>query len=214
MPRNNKRNKQNANKRNKRNNSGQGNFSSLPNFVPNIQITKTYRFQSATSVSVTITSTDLIQLLSVCTSGAGKTAYPLSQSVRIKKIKIWGPAASTNFPVTVGVEYNTVTSLFGSPSKLIANTSIGFDRPAYVSYAPPKGSIASMWLNDQTADDIVSLYGPANTIVDVEIEHAFQDETFAPSSFTFAGSVTTGRIFLRPLDGAGASLIPLSYETG
>ena len=188
-----------------------------PPFGAAVVYNKVYRFQANAAVTqIPITMTNLLDMLAVATTAT--TATRLCASMRLRKVSLWGPPASTLVPVTVALEFNTGAAAtgLGSPSTLRSDTSVGATEPAHVVGRPPANGLAGMWFAGGGTTQLMLITGPINTIVDVEVQYVLQNGE-APVALAAAPvGATAGEVFVRALDGVAAAttqLPPLSYRT-
>jgi len=98
---------------------------------------------------------------------------------RIRRICLWSPVATAGVPVTNELKWiddpaATVTS--GAP-RTQSDTSISFDRPAYVCLTPPKdnSSVFSQWLDSSLTTPWVQLAAPAGSVMDIHFNFIIDD---------------------------------------
>jgi len=187
-----------------------------PTFNASKTISSRYRFESSSAlVKVQITAEAVLDLL--CMATGTTAAYQLCSSARVKSVKIWGPMASDLKPVTVAVEYVAYQGggTTGSPTSRMSDTSMGSARAASVSFPPPPGSLASLWLSSVTAaTPIFQLDGPANSVIDLVLEQQIRNDEGPQAVHTTVAGATVGTVYVRALDSDGSSLIvPVSYPT-
>jgi hypothetical protein len=171
------------------------------------------RYQAAAAaLAKSIFVGDLLDSLSFSN---GTNLYRTLVAVRLKSIQAWGPMDSTLTPVSLGVIWLSNSTLFGGPSKVISDTSMGASEVAYVNTSPPKGSLAAQWFqsNSTQTSPIVTLDFPVGTIFDVLFEGAFSFQGIAELDHG-AGSGTNGVQYIRALDiSTGSVIVPLIVAT-
>lgn len=188
----------------------------IPEFQAAIVVGKVLRFQANAAFSgVVFTAVQLQDLL--CMATTTTTASRLAASMKIKKICLWGPMSSTLAPVTVSLEYASDTSAgFGTPNKLMSDTSMGTSHPAYVCGAPPKNSLPDMWHSRISASNLFTISGPVNTVIDVHLTYVLQNGETPVAVTSAVVGATVGTVYCRGLDAlASAATVfpPLSYTT-
>lgn len=162
----------------------------------NAQIVRNFHLRTlstAALASVNFTITDLAGLVGVIANTA-TTARTLSQQFRLIKIEIWGPVAVAGTPVQVAVRWNNSANDFVGPPIQILDTGVSFDWPAYVSTAPPSGSLSSKWHDSTETDVTFSLTCPTGSTVDFHFDWVLSDlgnQNFAPA---IAGA-TIGEVY-------------------
>lgn len=193
--------------------------STVPSFQSTFTVSKTLRF-NATSAALTsntpIAASDILQCMVMAATAI--LPYQLFSAVRLRRVKIWGPVPSALTPVTVSVQFPadvgaTATQLSG-PSKIYSDTVIGSTKAAFVSCAPPSGSLSAMWQSSaQASVPLFILNGPVGSIVDISVDLVLQNgETPVQGAATIGATV--GQIYCRDLDKSGSSqLSPVSYTT-
>jgi hypothetical protein len=189
---------------------------SPPQFQAAVVFGKSFRFQSnAAAVATSFTAINLLDLFAVAVSATASNR--LCSGVKLRRIRVWGPPASTLVPVTVSIEYNSdPASGFGAPDKLKSDTSMGADRCAYVSYRPPQGCVAAMWQGPAAVTRLFQLSCPLNSIVEVDLTMVMQNGETPVATAAIVAGATIGTVFVRGLDGliAGTTVFPpLSYTT-
>ncbi len=182
-------------------------------FTPTKTIRSTYRFQSSAALSrVAVTIQDLLDLL--CVAESATVATGLCQGVKLQAAKIWGPMASSLEPVTVAIEYANSATV-GAPTSLRSDTSMGSAKAAALSYPPPQGSLASLWLSSGSpSQTILYLTGPSGSIVDIVLHQVLLSETAAMAVSHAVSGATPGQVYVRALDSNGSGLlVPVEYPT-
>jgi len=173
-----------------------------------------FRFQaSAPLVNTIIGTANLLGLLKMAVTAT--SAQSLLTAVRIKRVAIWGPPAADLVPVTTSIEYSVGTGAanIGNRPRVFSDTSVGSTRVAAVSISPDPQSAASMWQLRQTTATtngaVFILNGPANSIVDVDMDVVIQNGETASAAAVTVGA-TVGVIYADALDNGGL-LVPLSW---
>ncbi len=174
-----------------------------------VQVDKVFRFKtSSASTSSSINAQSLGHLLAMALTAT--TAADLANNVRVRAIEMWGPPSSDLVPVTVSCEYaGANTGGFGN-SKVKSDTSVGSTRVAHVKCYPPKGSQAAQWQLASTQNGLFTLVFPTNTIIDLHYSIMMQDKAGVLTGDTIAGAIA-GQLYLRPLDGNGGIIVPVSF---
>lgn len=114
------------------------------------------------------------------------SAQPLIDRVRVVSVEMFAPMPATLVPVTVSLEWlSTSGSVFNSSSRIITDTSMTASVCAHVHCVPEPDSIASKWLTvSSSANDVMTLRAPINTIVDFVFEFALNDGGAPPPAAT------------------------------
>jgi hypothetical protein len=171
-----------------------------------------FKIRYQASVAVTgrdILVGDLLDSLSFAINAGAE--FRTLFAVRIKQIEMWGPQDSTFSPVVLGLIWLSNGVLFGGPSKIISDTSMGATEVAYVKSSPPKGSLASQWFQSTSTQTtpVMEIGFPANAIVDVLFEGVFNYNGIPYACNTSHGGATPGVQYVRALDvSAGSVLVP------
>jgi len=189
------------------------------NWTPNIMFRHRFRFQAnaaSSTVGNAVSTNNLLQLL-VMLNDAGTSGTLLPIAIRLRSVEMWGPPASSLAPVTVSVLYPAgANSSISNPEVIHSDTSVGATVVAHVFSKPPPGSLASMWLSHDTANNVMKLNFPLNAIVDVVVDIQLPlalATSLAPVTITLAGTGDT--LVTLCLDGAPSTgvLIPVSTNT-
>ncbi len=176
---------------------------------------------NATSEEDNISTISGAQLLRILVQGGSLGGSDsIIRSVRIVSCELWGmycgnpnETINPNKPVTVYIEYpNTSNTGPGGPDARKADTSMGSAVPAHVRYAPPRGSLSSMWLTDSSQPVLVLRY-PRHAILDVTLDVVLEDSTGIKTTGT-TGAVP-GQNYLLAIDhgGGGYFWVPVGYNT-
>jgi len=163
-----------------------------------IQVDKVYRFQATTAETADpVSSSALLDLL--CLATAANAAYEVASSVKLRKIEMWAPPASTGASVRLAIEDLGTTSTPGGPSRVKEDISMGTARPAHVIWTPAPGSVQSMWQSQQ-AIRLVELTFTIGTVIDLHISQILQDGETPVAVGNAVAAATVGQLYLRSLD--------------
>lgn len=182
-------------------------------FQPTFSLTKKFRFQTTSAATTSVLIKDLGDLW--CVAVNTTSAVQLAEYVRVRKIEMWGPMASSLSPVTVTIDWvgSTTAGTFGKSTR-ISDTSIGSSEPAHVKSRPPEDSQISEWLSAANTAVICSLTYPIGTIIDLTYDIVIRDDA---STLIVTGAVagaTIGANYVRSLASSStATLPPLAYAT-
>jgi hypothetical protein len=189
-----------------------------PRFKANFEVSKTFRFAASSGTTVNITPDDLLDLW--CMATTANSAYRILTAVRLNSISIWGPMAATLDPVTVAIEFQSLSSgaPFGAPTRSVSDTSMGSTECAFVKTSPPPKSLAAQWWNSGLTtgvDNVMSLTFPLNAIVDVQLTGICGPGSGLSSQVGAAvAAATVGEIYVRALDSnGGVVLVPVGFQT-
>jgi len=149
------------------------------------------------TLGTTATIAQLAAMLGVIATSA-TTSSLICDQFRIRRICMWSPVATAGVPVTNELKWvddpaSTVTS---GPPRTVSDTSISFDRPAYVCLQPPKdnSSVFSQWLDSSLATPWIQWVAPAGSIVDIHYNWILDDIGNTTAGPTLAGA-TAGSIY-------------------
>jgi hypothetical protein len=182
-------------------------------FQPTVRVDHVFRFQATAAGTSTIEIKDLGDLW--CVAATAVTAYQLAESVRIRKIEMWGPPAATLAPVTVSIDWFGVTLGAAGSNARTSDTSVGATRVAHLSVMPPRSSQLSEWQPAVNTSLVFSLVYPANAIIDLHYSVMVREDGSAAAVTTAPVGATVGANYVRALDSASGTgnLPPLSYAT-
>jgi len=187
-----------------------------PTFSSSKVISSRYRFEANAAQSGTVIGVeDVAELLVMAT--AANAAYRICSGTRIRSISMWGPMASDLKPVTLELEYSASPGSGagpGAPSTRVTATSMGSMKAASLRYAPPVGSLASLWLDQSISGSLFKLSCPANTIIDILLDQQVLNDTSPAAVGAAVAGATVGQVYVRALDSNGSvQLIPVGYPT-
>ncbi len=210
MSRRNRNRRQLSNVRNIANRPSRGPLAPPP-FDSTIFYTKKFRFQASSALSSTnITVLDLLSLLVVADTTV--SASTINTSIRLRKVEMWGPMASSLAPVTVSCEFPAMAALLSGPNRVYSDTSMGSTFGAHVKAVPTDEMIQYHWQTTTSGAIMFQLNGPSNTIVDVTLDCVLQNGQ-APITVTVVAA-SVGTLYCRSLDSQGSALlVPVSYVT-
>ncbi len=178
-----------------------------PQFIPTVKLNHIFRFRTLSAAGYTVNSDDLLNLYLVATAAA--TTARLIQAIKLVKVEIWGnvPALGST-PSDVQCEWTAQSGVasFG-PSFRVADTSQGIT-PAHIVARPPKGSLASFWLQSgQTNGAVLNLAFPTGSVIDLHVQMCLVDQESPTAGQTTAGA-TVGRVYGGTMS-SGATFTPI-----
>jgi hypothetical protein len=101
---------------------------------------------------------------------------PVAAAIRLKKVSAWGPVQNAGTSVTVIVQdtsQDATSNNFTGLPILKEDSSLSFDRPAFVTESFPTSRPSGAWhlvgINS-VAQDLFSMSGPLGTVVDIQYE--------------------------------------------
>ncbi len=178
-------------------------------FESNVRSHHRYRFVATAGATVSITDTALLGAAGTMCTTANAFVQSFFQSVKIKRIEIWGAPSAQGAASTVSVEW------FGfgnSPNVEFSDTTLSVTKNAHVSCTPPAMSLASFW-QKATGTNLFTLVVGTNSIVDIVLDTILSDEETVPTAIAVATGVV-GHVYYLALDNAtGHNLVPVSLNT-
>jgi len=184
-------------------------------FLSSFRIDKVLRYQAASAgTGLAITTFDLLTLLNM---GVTTTSIvSLIQSVKVKRIQIWGPPPSALTPVTVSVEFQggNTSGAYGTNSVTKSDTSMGSSYPAYISANTPKDSFSSMWIQNNSSISSTNwalLTFPSGALVDLHVSFILSQSMVGMT--TAVTTSVVGTLYMLHLDGDSGILVPVSFPT-
>jgi len=180
-----------------------------PNVTSTLIMRKRFRFQATSALNAGITVPMIKDLMGI--AAGANSVIMFIDSFRIRKVEMRNSSGFGGTSTTVTLEWNGTT---GSSSARFTSSSFGLD-PAYISRAPPPGSIASFWHSGAETATLFSLEGGDNTLVDIVMDMTLTDDTTVGLTATTT-ALTAYDIVVKYLDGvcAGAAgvLSPIGWQ--
>jgi hypothetical protein len=155
----------------------------------NSNLTKTHKFRFLTSGNAINDPVTGLDLLTVCGVIAASTsaAYAIQNSVRLKRLTFWGASPTYSsfgapLPSRISVLWQNNASLNSAFNTELEKSDISTSTayPAYLSMAPPRGSLAAQWLSPISTSapgTLFQLSCNVGSILELEIEMVQQDGT-------------------------------------
>jgi len=179
------------------------------------QEVRSIRIRTIASAAITAGTITMIQLagmlgITSTATGAGSASALWSDQFRLKRVLVWGPVATAGTPVTVQLKYvddppsNTQS---GAP-RTVSDTSVSFDRPAYVCLQPPKdnSSIYSQWMDSSLTTGVIVLTCPAGANVDFFFNFILDDQGATSAGPTITAASIAGQFYHRSITTGGGTL--------
>lgn len=170
--------------------------------IPNSTITHNVRMRFAANAqaNLSISWKNLLDTWLVATTATA--GYELFDSVRIRKIEMWGYSSAG--PVTCTITFPGAVLGAQGDSTTHTDTSMGIE-PAYVLARPGKRSIASMYQNS-TTNTAFDIYCPSGAVVDLSLSFRCSMAGYAPVAATNAlVAAQAGNVYVRGFDGVAAA---------
>jgi len=169
----------------------------------------TLRFRATAAFSGTITFQNLLDTMLVATTATA--ASNLFQSVRLRRVTIWGIAA-IGTSTSVSIEFAGTTTGISGDQQIHADTSMGV-QPAHVDARPSARALCSNWQVNTSAVAFTHV-GPAGSVIDVDLSFrgSFAGGTIAAQNAIVGG--TAGFQYLRGLDGLATATSNFVPEYG
>jgi hypothetical protein len=138
---------------------------------------------------------------------AATTGVFLSSAIRLKEIEVWSPVTTMGVGVQAQLSWLSTAGDFESPPSTHQDSSVSFDRPAYLRHKPPSGSIASKWHLSNSTDLVVDLRAAAGSTIDFTVEFVISDSAtiLAQVASPAIAGATAGVIYHRQITGSTGS---------
>ncbi len=178
----------------------------VPAISADIRCKKTFRYISTAGVSTPLKVTDFLTAL--CMNYDGGTLWvSLCSAVRILRVDIYDLGGSTDVALST-IKWSWESNQGPTNYATCSGSPI---YPGALSLVPPKESLASQWMSNQTNSAtgnavIARCVVPVSCYLDLTMELALQDQgSTGISQGGASGSV--GQIGLRRLDKSGSGLL-------
>jgi len=171
-----------------------------PHFVAQALRSIRIRTIASGAVNLAITMQQLGQLLG-CMAISTTASNLISPLTRVKRISIWAPVSTAGTSVTCQMTWVNMSEDFESPPVTFSDSSVSFDRPAYISQRPPRGALSGKWHSNTLTDSLVTIISVAGTVVDFELEFSLIDDVnnFAAIAGPTLVAATVGQIYHHPI---------------
>jgi len=182
-----------------------GKVSSLP---PALETTAsyshTYAFSSTTSSAVIVTTQDLFPAFGfVATNSTLGTC--IVSSYRVRAIRVW-PSPQASATETAQLAWaNPLVEGDEKDTNVIRPLPGGITVTAGVKYVPPKGTLASQWINTATNNNYFTLIAPVRSIIYLDVDVTLSSQLAPLNVNSGYTSLSTGVLYYAGLDGPGAS---------
>lgn len=132
--------------------------------------------------------------------------FALAVAVKLRKIRIWGFVATAGTPVTVALQKAGIDSSgndFNDSFTRKSDTSVSFDRPAFIEMNFDQFSPSGSWHTNENVDgNVVNITCPAGAIVDFYYTAVMNYANAAPTSaYTLVGA-TVGTLYHKTILGS------------
>lgn len=186
-----------------------------PQFNAHAKYTRTFRYTSLSGAVLPISSQDILQSAG-CVAATTTSAYPIYNSLRIRKISIWTPPPSQGAAATCTVAWANPTGSgsVNSPAIEVSDTSVSTAQPATLVTRPPKLSIPSFWQQTSTLV-LCNITAPTGSIIDLCVDLIHCDGLLYDNNVpvTIIGG-TVGLTYYFALDGeASKEYTPVALAT-
>ncbi len=145
------------------------------------------------ATALSTVSFDGAELAAMCgvVATAATTSVQLSTAVRVKKIEMWGPVATAGTAVETRIDWQTSSTTLNlfSPGSTVSDSSISFDRPAYVCAKPPVESSSSKWQSSASTVTVCTIACPPGTILDFHLNFVINDNEAPVAGPALSGAV-------------------------
>jgi len=151
----------------------------------------------------------MLGIISLAT-GAGSASSLICDQARLRRVCVWGPVATAGTPVTVQLKYvdDPTSNTQSGPPRTVSDSSISFDRPAYVCLEPPKdnSSIFSQWFDTNLNTAYFVITCPSGSIVDFWFNWILDDQGATQAGPTITAASILGQIYHRSITTGGGTL--------
>jgi len=166
------------------------------------------RYQcTAVAIANTIQCNQLAAALCLIATSATATSF-LCDQFKLKRVCVWGPVTTAGTPVSCMLKYvdDPASNTQSGPPLTQSDSSISFDRPAYVCLEPPKNnsSIFSQWSDSSLTTAWIVITCPVGAIVDFFFDYIIDDIGATQAGPTVAGA-TAGQLYHKTIT-AGAAV--------
>jgi len=176
------------------------------NVVKATKITR--RCRAVAVVNTTFSAQDFMQLAGMCAVSA-ILGIPDNWGFKLKSIKIWSPVATagtTVFNSIMDVSIDSTENDTNGVPTMIMDSSMSFDKPAFVHYKPKKNSPNSFYKNGQAgaiAVAMIQIQCPIGSIIDVEMNIISAFNRPSNSYTQVIAGAGIGAHYVHPLGGGG-----------
>jgi hypothetical protein len=182
-----------------------------PPIKPQASHRQRMRFLCATSGTLTVSFSDLLDCLLIATTAT--QVFQQYDFVRVRLVEVWCASVALGTPITVGVQFNGGSSngLTGD-GRIISDTSMS-QEPAHVRAKPDSRSQAGQWNTNNATSSAFTIVTPAQAIIDVECD--YRNEVSAPTlAQNVAVGATIGQFYYRGLDALAFATTKYTPITG
>jgi hypothetical protein len=149
------------------------------------------------TLGAAIAMNTLAGALGIIATGATTSVF-MADQLRLRRLCIWGPVSTAGTPVNVLAKFvdDPASNTQSGPPKSVQDSSVSFDRPAYVCLEPPKdnSSIFSQWFDSSLTTQWVFIAAPPGSIMDLHMNFIVDDIGAVSAGPTIAGG-TAGTIY-------------------
>jgi len=170
-----------------------------PQLVPEIRVSKIFRYQSNAAGTQTLITVANLQALLVFALTATTTTR-LFRSIRLRKVEVWAIGAQN-----AASERVAVTGGGDGPANTKADVSMGVT-PAHVVWRPAPQSRSALWYDSGSseASNLIELDYPNSAIFDVTVEFIMVDSAEnGPVPGPATAGATAGTLYGCTLDSTG-----------
>ncbi len=197
-------------------------FEGPPPFESHIVMGTVFRFRcTGAQTSTPVNCRDLMGVCGVYTKTANATVTAIATAVRIKRIRIWGPAPSSVNSASVStVELRWAPLSNYTPYKEFEAESQTADVCPYLDLKPPKNSLAADWISSTgSTSNVFYITGTINTVIDLHLAYVVDDGTYtstiggAPLDVTVTTASTGSFYYMALADTTNTTIVPVSKQT-
>jgi len=170
-----------------------------PHYI--IQENRSWIIRCTNGATATLGSTatlfQLAGMLGVIATSA-TTSSLICDQFKIRRICLWSPVSTAGVPVSNMLKWvdDPAATVTSGPPKTQEDSSISFDRPAYVCLTPPKdnSSVFSQWVDSSLATAWIQVVAPAGSIMDIHYNFILDDLGNTSTGPVLVGA-TAGNIY-------------------
>lgn len=161
----------------------------------------TLRYRATAAATTTVTFQNLLDTLLVATTATAGT--DLFQTVKIRRVRIWGIGALGATSTAVTLEFSGVTTGLVGDQCIHTDVAMGV-QPAYVDARPSPKALCSEYQLSSAANAFVMTV-PVGAVIDLDLSFRSQFGTVNAAAQNALVGATAGTQYIRGLDGLGGA---------
>lgn len=157
---------------------------------------------NAAQTGFEIQNFQLANMLGVVASST-TASFNISALFRLKRVRMWGPVATTGVPVTVALTWENSQQDFMTPPKTLSDTATSIDYPAHLDLRPPRTSLADKWHASNSTNVALFMNFPLNTVIDFTFDWVLNDDAsnYGPIGGPTLVAAVAGTFYHHPIGG-------------